>query len=125
MKIFKLIIIGLMLFNFFSRGQIDSTIEMTTSNLKDRLNKDTNLVVIDVRNPDELASNLGKIDGVINIPVHVLSERVNELSKFKNKEIAVICRSGNRSKYGTEILRRNGFNAKNVVGGMIEFRKNR
>ena len=66
---------------------------------------------------------IGKIDNIINIPIEELESRVGELSKFKDKEIAVICRSGNRSNTGMRILRENGFNAKNVLGGMIEYRK--
>jgi rhodanese-related sulfurtransferase len=43
--------------------------------------------------------------------------------KYKDKEIAVICRSGNRSHYATEALNKNGFNAKNVLGGMLEYNR--
>jgi len=40
------------------------------------------------------------------------------LEKYKDRNIAVICRSGHRSKIATEILLKNGYKAINVLGGM-------
>ncbi|OGU38116.1 MAG: hypothetical protein A2315_14065 [Ignavibacteria bacterium RIFOXYB2_FULL_35_12] len=96
---------------------------MTVQELKKLMKDDSTLVILDVRTLAELIGPLGKIDNIINIPIEELESRVGELSKFKDKEIAVICRSGNRSNTGMRILRENGFNAKNVLGGMIEYRK--
>jgi len=96
---------------------------ITTNELKSLMESDTNLVILDVRTPQELLSELGQIEGVINIPVQILADHLSELEKYKNKNIAVICRSGNRSVYATQILLENGFKAKNVLGGMIEYNK--
>ncbi len=84
---------------------------------------DTTFIILDVRTPEELKGPLGKIDGVINIPLQELEARLPELKPYKGKEIAVICRSGNRSRYATDILNKKGFDARNVPGGMIEYRK--
>ncbi len=84
---------------------------------------DTSLVVLDVRTETELSGPLGKLNRIINIPVQQLDTRFSELSNYKDKEIAVICRTGNRSGFATQFLRGKGFNAKNVLGGMIEFRR--
>ncbi len=89
----------------------------------EKLNSDSSLVILDVRTPPELSGPLGKIEGVINIPVQELNRRVSELNKYKDKEIAVICRTGNRSTYGTKVLLENGFDAFNVLGGMTAYRK--
>jgi rhodanese-related sulfurtransferase len=83
---------------------------------------DSSLVVLDVRTKEELSGSLGKLDRIVHIPIQQLEERINELSKYKENEIAIICRSGNRSNIATEILREKGFNAKNILGGMIEYR---
>lgn len=96
---------------------------ITSNELKSLMESDTNLVILDVRTPQELLSELGQIEGVINIPVQILADHLSELEKYKNKNIAVICRSGNRSVYATQILLENGFKAKNVLGGMIEYNK--
>ncbi len=107
--------------NFPQQGQKDT---MTITELKTKLQNDSDLVVLDVRTPEELEGSLGKIDGVINIPIQELEKRIDELKQYKEKEIAVICRSGVRSQKGTMILNKNGFSAKNVVGGMLEYRRN-
>jgi len=96
---------------------------MSMEKFKDELKTNKQLIVLDVRTPKELEGPLGKIEGEINIPVQQLEQRIGELKDYKDKEIAIICRSGNRSTLGTEILIKNGFKAKNVLGGMKEFRK--
>jgi rhodanese-related sulfurtransferase len=109
--------------NFLGCAQQDKDSTITVQDLKKLMNDDSTLVILDVRTPAELAGSLGKIDNVINIPIQELAGRMNELEKYKDKQIAVICRSGNRSNTGTRILRENGYKAKNVLGGMIEYRK--
>lgn len=113
----------ILILNVTGCAQLDSEDNLTVDQLKVEMANDSeNLVILDVRTPPELTGPLGKIDGVINIPVQELDKRIGELEKYKDKEIAVICRSGNRSKKGTEILLKEGYNAKNVIGGMKEFR---
>jgi rhodanese-related sulfurtransferase len=96
---------------------------MTVSELKDAMKTDTNLVILDCRTPQELVSSLGKIDGVINIPVQVLDQQLSEMEKYKDKNIAVICRTGNRSVFATKLLQAKGYKAKNVLGGMVDYNK--
>jgi len=107
---------------FVSCAQNSDENSITVDQLREQMSSDTNLVILDVRNPDELIGPLGHIDGVINIPVQELESRLGELQEYKEREIALICRTGRRSGIGTEILLRNGFSAKNVLGGMIEYR---
>lgn len=109
--------------NFLGRAQQNTDSTITVEQLKLQMKGDSALVILDVRTPAELVGPLGKIERVINIPIQELQDRIDELEKYKDKEIAVICRSGNRSNTGMRILRAHGFNAKNVLGGMIEYRK--
>jgi rhodanese-related sulfurtransferase len=101
----------------------EDNFNMTATELKEAIKNDTNLVILDVRTPAELTGEHGQIEGLINIPVQVLGERVSELDKYKEKNIAVICRSGNRSVFATKIMQGKGFNAKNVLGGMKAYNK--
>ena len=96
---------------------------ITMQEFKERLSKDKNLIILDVRTPEELAGPLGKIDNVINIPIQNLEQRIDELKSYKGKEILVICRTQNRSAVAVNILQSKGYKAKNVLGGMTEFRK--
>ena len=109
--------------NFLGCAQQDKDSTMTVQDLKKLMKDDSTLVILDVTTPAELVGPLDKIDNVINIPIQELENRAGELSEYKDKEIAVICRSGNRSNTGTQILRENGYKANNVLGAMIEYRK--
>ena len=81
-----------------------------------------NTFVLDVRTEAEFYGPLGHIDGAMLIPIDELSLRINELEDMKDKDIYVVCRSGNRSNVGKNILRENGFNAINVDGGMLAWK---
>jgi len=83
---------------------------------------DSNTVILDVRTEEEFHGSLGHIKGAILIPIDELSIRINELNEVKSKDIYVVCRSGNRSRVGREILRENSFNAINVDGGMLAWK---
>ena len=76
--------------------------------------------ILDVREPMELA--VENIPGAVNIPIDQLRDRLSELPR--DKEINVICRSGARAYYALRILLQNGFNAKNVSGGMLSLAHN-
>lgn len=53
------------------------------------------------------------------IPLDELPNRLNELPK--DREIVVVCRSGNRSQEGRDILLNAGFNATSMTGGLKEW----
>jgi rhodanese-related sulfurtransferase len=118
-KFLIIIITGIMFFNSKAQNKAEISVE----EMNQKAASDSSFIILDVRTPAELTGPLGQIDGVINIPLQELNQRLDELEPYKDKEIAVICRSGNRSHYATEILNKNGYNAKNVVGGMIDYRK--
>ena len=54
------------------------------------------------------------------IPLDQLQSRMGELPK--DKQIVVVCRSGNRSQQGRDILLSAGFQATSMVGGLSEWR---
>ena len=72
-------------------------------------------LLLDVRHPEELA--VEQLEGVVNIPVDELRGRLDELPR--DREILVVCRSGQRAYYATRILTQNGFKARTVAGGML------
>ena len=74
--------------------------------------------VLDVRTPEEW--NEFHAPDTTLIPLDELSARVNELPK--DQPIVVICRSGNRSQTGRDILLQAGFDATSVNGGLNEWR---
>ena len=101
----------------------DDINNITVQQLKNKMQTDSNLVIFDVRTPQELTGELGHIPGVINIPVQVLSEKMNQVDKYKANDIAVICRTGHRSSIAAKILEEKGFKVMNVLGGMTAYVK--
>jgi rhodanese-related sulfurtransferase len=53
------------------------------------------------------------------IPLDQLQARLSEVPK--DKEILVVCRSGNRSQQGRDILLAAGYNATSMAGGMKDW----
>ena len=72
--------------------------------------------LLDVREPSEFAEVHAR--NATLIPLGQLQSRLNEIAQYKDKPVAVICRSGRRSAQGAEILRKAGFiQVANVEGG--------
>lgn len=73
-------------------------------------------IVVDVREDYEWEE--AHAPNTVHIPLGELAERVNELPQ--DQEIVVICRSGNRSQSGRDILLNAGFTAvSSSSGGLI------
>lgn len=121
MKIIIIMIIGLLgvyVFNS-SNGKKDITPSIeSTKGLELYGKKD--VVFVDVRTVAEHRANA--IPDTPVIPVQELESRIDELKMFKDKKIVLYCRSGNRSVAGTDILVKHGFDAVNLLGGMIQWK---
>ncbi len=77
-------------------------------------------LLIDVREPDEWRQ--GRAPGANNIPLAQLSTRLSALPR--DRDLLLICRSGNRSGVAQDLLARAGFDrAINVQGGMIAWQR--
>lgn len=70
-------------------------------------------VLLDVRNPDEVAR--GAIQGARNIPLPQLRSRLDELPT--DRRIVVYCQVGQRAYYAYRILIQRGFDVVNLCGG--------
>ncbi|MGZ8256282.1 MAG: rhodanese-like domain-containing protein, partial [Gallionella sp.] len=74
-------------------------------------------LLLDVREPNEYAEI--HAPNVTLIPLGELSTRLNEIAPFKDKPIAVMCRSGKRSAKAVALLEAAGYSqVSNVSGGM-------
>ena len=76
--------------------------------------------LLDVREPAELA--VENVPEAVHIPIGQLRARLAELPR--DREIHVICRSGQRAYIVTRMLLQNGFKAKTVSGGMLSLAHN-
>jgi DMSO/TMAO reductase YedYZ molybdopterin-dependent catalytic subunit/rhodanese-related sulfurtransferase/glyoxylase-like metal-dependent hydrolase (beta-lactamase superfamily II) len=75
---------------------------------------DRGALLLDVREPDEWDAQ--HAPGALFIPMGRVSARLHELPR--DRQIVVVCRSGGRSAAVTASLRRSGFEAVNLTGGM-------
>ncbi len=89
---------------------------ISVSDLKTRLDSGDELLVLDVRTPEEYTQD-GHIAGATLLPLQELPQRMGELEK--DQPIACFCRSGNRSRTACEQLAQAGFTKLvNVDGGI-------
>jgi len=80
--------------------------------------RDAGALILDVREPDEWAA--GHIPGATLIPLGELAGRLGELPR--DESIVVVCRSGNRSAQGRDLLLGAGFPAvTSLDGGMTDW----
>lgn len=77
--------------------------------------RDAGAYMLDVREPDEWTAV--HMPGATLIPLGTLDKRLSEIPK--DRQIVVVCRSGNRSATGRDILKKAGFtNVTSMAGGM-------
>ncbi len=88
--------------------------EISVDELARRHAADQRFVLLDVREPDELATAL--IPWATAIPMGEISARVNELPR--NEQIVCMCHHGARSERVAQFLPANGYDAVNLAGGI-------
>ncbi|BEV69878.1 rhodanese-like domain-containing protein [Bdellovibrio bacteriovorus] len=82
------------------------------------LQNKANVVMIDVRQPEEYVGELGHVEGSSLMVLDTLPEQLGTLPK--DKTVVFICRSGGRSAKATAFAKMNGFEeVYNMQGGML------
>jgi rhodanese-related sulfurtransferase len=81
--------------------------------------RDAGAFILDVRTPDEWKDF--HVPGSTLIPIDELPNRVAEVPK--DKEVVVVCRSGNRSATGRDVLLKAGYpQVTSLAGGLTAWR---
>lgn len=93
---------------------------MDADTLKNRLAGKDGLLVLDVRNADEMKGPLGHVATAKNIAVADLSNLVSSLQAEKHKPIVIVCKTEMRSLKAEQILARAGFTDLAVLRGGME-----
>ncbi len=93
---------------------------ITSDALKARMDAGEQLHLLDVREPSERAEyNIG---GAFLPLGQIRNMEVDDIEDWKDSEVIVYCRSGNRSGQACMILEQIGFtNVNNLSGGMLEW----
>ncbi len=93
------------------------TKELSYENLKKLIRNNSDIIIVDVRSPQEFAEN--RINSSINIPVYEIEHNAVSYLKNRNSIIIVYCQSGVRSKKACTILEKLGYtNVYNLTGGL-------
>lgn len=96
--------------------------EITPTELKERLDAGDAVVLVDVREPFEVAIADLPDHGQLRIPSRDFAHRYGELDP--DGEVVIYCRSGARSAQATHFLLANGFEkVLNLEGGVLGWRQ--
>jgi molybdopterin/thiamine biosynthesis adenylyltransferase/rhodanese-related sulfurtransferase/molybdopterin converting factor small subunit len=97
---------------------VNNATEITSLELKKRLDRGEKLTIIDVREPNEYQIN--RIEGSILIPLGDVPRRYAEFDP--NQELIMQCKSGARSGRAADFLRSVGFKkVLNLKGGILDW----
>jgi adenylyltransferase/sulfurtransferase len=91
--------------------------EVSAAAVKAALDRGEDLLLLDVRQPDEFAT--ARIEGAQLVPLGELEGRLPELAGWRGRRVVVHCHHGMRAARAAELLRRNGFSrVENLAGGI-------
>src|SRR3990172_9266796 len=93
---------------------------LSVAELKQRLDKGDDILVLDVRGAEEYVGDLGHIKGSRNIAIEGLPRHLDELKAYKKRFIIVVCRTDRRSMQAAELLTKAGFTDVAVLRGGME-----
>ena len=104
---------------FMQRPPVD---EIMPEELKKLIDSGTNILLLDVRTQMEYSDpQVGHLKNAMLIPLQTLWHHHESLEPYKDQEIIVYCRSGQRSAEACRILNEKGYQTKNMVGGIIRW----
>jgi phage shock protein E len=108
---------------YIGNSQSSGNKSVTPREASAMLSRDTSIVVLDVRTPDEYRSETGHLPNALLIPVQELESRSTELGNVKGRTILVYCRSGHRSLRAVEILSKRGYKTISIEGGILQWQR--
>ena len=97
---------------------------LTSAELKQRITRGEDIVVLDVRSTRDYHGDLGHVAGSLNIPLDELPRRLSEIEPRRERPVAVICRTNRMSGKAVTLLRNAGFTQALLVNdGMVGWQR--
>ena len=95
---------------------------ITVEELKQRMDAGEKIQLVDVREPAENTEfNIG---GTLLPLGKIQTMQIDDIDEFRDQELVLYCRSGNRSGQAALFLESMGFkNVKNLTGGMLAWKE--
>ncbi|HEX3039742.1 MAG TPA: rhodanese-like domain-containing protein [Caproiciproducens sp.] len=94
--------------------------DIDPQDVKERLDADENLFLVDVRSPEEYEEY--HIPNSISIPLNVLKTEIAKAAPDKDAEIIVYCLSGRRAAAACGMLAEMGYRSVSNMGGILSWR---
>jgi rhodanese-related sulfurtransferase len=94
--------------------------DIDPQDVKERLDADESLFLIDVRSPEEYEEY--HIPNSISIPLNVLETKIAKAAPDKDAEIIVYCLSGRRAAAACGLLTEMGYRNVSNMGGILSWR---
>ena len=90
--------------------------------LRQRIDTEKKLLVLDVRTPEDFVGEQGHIEEAVNIPVEDLQQRLDEIGNYLEQPVAIVCRTDKKSAKAALLLTEEGFADVHIVrGGMTKW----
>jgi rhodanese-related sulfurtransferase len=90
--------------------------------LRQRIDSEKKLLVLDVRTPEDFVGEQGHIEEAVNIPVEDLQQRLDEIGNYLEQPVAIVCRTDKKSAKAALLLAEEGFADVHIVrGGMTKW----
>lgn len=108
-----------LLFAFFVNEGKQGGSAVATGSLVNLINRE-DAVVVDVRDSKEYEQ--GHIPGSVNVPYASLDDRIDELERYKERPVVIVCKMGQHAGTAGRKLKARGFeNVRRLSGGMAEW----
>lgn len=88
----------------FRKGAMLSVVE-----LKQRLDSDEDVLLLDVRTAEDYVGEQGHVAGSKLIPLEELVQRIEEIDDYLEKPVVLICRTDRKSTKAAQLLAQHGF----------------
>jgi len=95
--------------------------QITATDVKQALDGNQDVLILDVRTPEEFAKN--RIKGAINLPVDQVENKIQSVIPDKNKKIFAYCLSASRSVHAVNAMKKLGYtDVYNLTSGLLAWR---
>ena len=82
---------------------------LAVDELKQRLDSGEDVLLLDVRTPEDYVGEQGHVAGSKLIPLEELEQRIDELGDYLEKPVVTICRTDRKSAKAAQLLAQHGF----------------
>lgn len=96
---------------------------MKPQELKEKISKGEDVLMLDVREQEEVESSGERIPGSQNIPMGKVFTEAAAGNLPKTKKIVTICKTGGRCEIVARELKQKGYDIEHLEGGMEAWKK--